>query len=59
MTDRENKEIHGLAVKNLYKSYTIEKNNYEVNKDINNQYHECEQARSISAGTLRADFSVF
>ena len=35
MTDRENKEIHGLAVKNLYKSYTIEKNNYEVNKDIN------------------------
>lgn len=35
MTDRENKEIHGLAVKNLYKSYTIEKTNYEVNKDIN------------------------
>ena len=35
MTDREDKEIHGLAVKNLYKSYTIEKNNYEVNKDIN------------------------
>ena len=35
MTDRENKEIHGLAVKNLYKSYTIEKNNYEVNIDIN------------------------
>lgn len=35
MTDRENKEIHGLAVKNLYKSYTIEKTNYEVNKGIN------------------------
>ena len=35
MTDREDKKIHGLAVKNLYKSYTIEKNNYEVNKDIN------------------------
>ena len=35
MTDREDKEIHGLAVKNLYKSYTIEKTNYEVNKDIN------------------------
>lgn len=35
MTDRENKEIHGLAVKNLYKSYTIEKTNYEVNNDIN------------------------
>ena len=27
--------VKGLAVKNLYKSYTIEKNNYEVNKDIN------------------------
>ena len=35
MTDREDKEIHGLAVKNLYKSYTIEKTNYEVNNDIN------------------------
>jgi len=35
MTDREDKKIHGLAVKNLYKSYTIEKTNYEVNKDIN------------------------
>ena len=35
MTDREDKEIHGLAVKNLYKSYTIEKTNYAVNKDIN------------------------
>ena len=35
MTDREDKKIHGLAVKNLYKSYTIEKNNYEVNKEIN------------------------
>ena len=35
MTDRENKEIHGLAVKNLYKSYTIEKTNYEVNNNIN------------------------
>ena len=35
MTDREDKKIHGLAVKNLYKSYTIEKNNYEVNKDSN------------------------
>lgn len=35
MTDREDKKIHGLAVKNLYKSYTIEKNNYEVNNDIN------------------------
>lgn len=35
MTEREDKEIRGLAVKNLYKSYTIEKNNYEVNKDIN------------------------
>ena len=35
MTDREDKKIHGLAVKNLYKSYTIEKNNYEVNKNIN------------------------
>lgn len=34
MTDREDKKIHGLAVKNLYKSYTIEKNNYEVNNDI-------------------------
>lgn len=27
--------VKGLAVKNLYKSYTIEKTNYEVNKDIN------------------------
>ena len=27
--------MKGLAVKNLYKSYTIEKTNYEVNKDIN------------------------
>lgn len=35
MTDREDKKIHGLAVKNLYKSYTIEKNNYEVNNNIN------------------------
>ena len=35
MTDREDKKIHGLAVKNLYKSYTIEKTNYEVNNDIN------------------------
>lgn len=35
MTDREDKKIHGLAVKNLYKSYTIEKTNYAVNKDIN------------------------
>lgn len=35
MTDSEDKKIHGLAVKNLYKSYTIEKNNYEVNKGIN------------------------
>ena len=35
MTDREDKKIHGLAVKNLYRSYTIEKNNYEVNKNIN------------------------
>ena len=35
MTDREDKKIHGLAVKNLYKSYTIEKTNYEVNNNIN------------------------
>ena len=27
--------VKGLAVKNLYKSYTIEKTNYAVNKDIN------------------------
>ena len=27
--------VKGLAVKNLYKSYTIEKTNYEVNNDIN------------------------
>ena len=26
--------MHGLAVKNLYKSYTIEKKKYEVNKNI-------------------------